>query len=236
MILWFHQRLDQTRQSRTLLHSLAKQERHRNAGYHILVRGGRNEKGKIFGLGSHSTACGDVFVASSCGAPPTAAPTEPPAQEPTERQQNQRKPRGGSRCNRRTDRRGTERSCRNGNAVVITGGELSPDIPEPAEPVTVTWATWIIQNPPFWQATIAAFEEIHPNITIEVQSVPNEEMFDKFLTQIAAGNPPDTAYVSDWMTGARCIMMAWFLWMTILPRARLSISMIMFRHTSNPPG
>src|SRR5215216_2346092 len=27
-------------------------------------------------------------------------------------------------------------------------------------------------------------------------------MFDKLLAQIAAGNPPDTAYVSDWMTGA----------------------------------
>ena len=27
-------------------------------------------------------------------------------------------------------------------------------------------------------------------------------MFDKLLAQIAAGNPPDAAYVSDWMTGA----------------------------------
>ena len=31
---------------------------------------------------------------------------------------------------------------------------------------------------------------------------PGEELFDKLLTQIATGNPPDAAYVSDWMTGA----------------------------------
>lgn len=87
-------------------------------------------------------------------------------------------------------------------AFEITGENYSPDIPEPAEPVTVTWATWVNTDSPFWDATIAAFQEVHPNITIEIQSVPAEEMFDKLLAQIAAGNPPDTAYVSDWMTGA----------------------------------
>ena len=87
--------------------------------------------------------------------------------------------------------------------VPITGENYSPDIPEPAEPVTVTWSTWVNTDTPFWKATIAAFEEVHPNIKIEVQSVPSsDDMFDKLLAQIAAGNPPDTAYVSDWMTGA----------------------------------
>src|SRR6266508_1888697 len=87
--------------------------------------------------------------------------------------------------------------------VPITGENYSPDIPEPAEPVTVTWSTWVNTDTPFWKSTIAAFEQVHPNITIEVQSVPSsDDMFDKLLAQIAAGNPPDTAYVSDWMTGA----------------------------------
>ena len=86
--------------------------------------------------------------------------------------------------------------------VVITGENYSPDIPEPAEPVTVTWATWYNTDTPFWEATIAAFQEVHPNITIEIQSVPQEEMFDKFLAQIAANNTPDTALLSDWMIGA----------------------------------
>lgn len=90
-----------------------------------------------------------------------------------------------------------------GAPVVITGENYSPDIPEPAEPVTVTWATWYNTDTPFWKATIEAFEKVHPNIKIEVQSVPSsDDMFDKMLAQIAAGNPPDTATVSDWMTGA----------------------------------
>jgi len=78
----------------------------------------------------------------------------------------------------------------------------SPEVPEPDEPVTVTWATWINTDTPFWKQTIEEFQSVHPNITIEAQSVPGEEMFDKLLAQIAAGNPPDTAYVSDWMTGS----------------------------------
>src|SRR5690349_4736992 len=60
---WFHQRPDQTRQFRMLLTRSIRQKRHRNAGYHILFRGGRNEKRTIFGLGSHRTARGDVVVA-----------------------------------------------------------------------------------------------------------------------------------------------------------------------------
>src|SRR5215211_3086066 len=64
--------------------------------------------------------------------------------------------------------------------VPITGENYSPDIPEPAEPVTVTWSTWVNTDSPFWKATIAKFEEIHPNITIEIQSVPSsDDMFDK---------------------------------------------------------
>jgi multiple sugar transport system substrate-binding protein len=79
----------------------------------------------------------------------------------------------------------------------------SPDVPDPTEPVTVTWSTWINTDTPFWKTAIANFEQVHPNIKIEVQSVPSsDDMFDKLLAQIAAGNPPDTAYVSDWMTGA----------------------------------
>lgn len=127
------------------------------------------------------------MLLASCGAP--ATPTEPPAQAPTEAPSEATEPAATAEA--------TEAP-----AFDITGENYSPDIPDPTEPVTVTWATWINTDTPFWQETIAAFQELHPNITIEVQSVPNEEMFDKFLAQIAAGNPPDTAYVSDWMTGA----------------------------------
>ncbi len=76
------------------------------------------------------------------------------------------------------------------------GGEdmdFSPDIPDPEEPVVVTFASWVYGEA--WQALADQFHEIHPNITIEFQDVPFEEMHDKLLTQVAANNPPDTAYV-----------------------------------------
>lgn len=127
------------------------------------------------------------MLLASCGTP--ATPTEPPAQAPTDAPSEATEPAAPAEP--------TEEP-----AFEFSGENYSPEIPEPTEPVTVTWATWINTDTPFWQETIAAFQAVHPNITIEVQSVPNEEMFDKFLAQIAAGNPPDTAYVSDWMTGA----------------------------------
>jgi ABC-type glycerol-3-phosphate transport system substrate-binding protein len=132
------------------------------------------------------------LVLSACGGQPAAA-TEPPVQEATEP--------AGEATEPSTE--ATDPAAEPTPAVMeITGENYSPDIPEPAEPVTVTWMTWYNTDTPFWRGTIEAFQEVHPNITIEIQSVPNEEMFDKLLAQIAAGNTPDTAIVSDWMTGA----------------------------------
>ena len=133
------------------------------------------------------------MVLASCAPQATAAPTQPPAQEATEAPATEAP-------SEATEPAATAEATP--SVMEITGENYSPDIPEPAEPVTVTWATWYNTDTPFWRGTIEAFERVHPNITIEIQSVPNEEMFDKFLAQIAAGNPPDTAIVSDWMTGA----------------------------------
>jgi ABC-type glycerol-3-phosphate transport system substrate-binding protein len=71
--------------------------------------------------------------------------------------------------------------------------DFSPEIPDPEEPVVVTFASWVYAEG--WQSLADQFQEIHPNITIEFQDVPFEEMHDKLLTQVAANNPPDTAYV-----------------------------------------
>jgi multiple sugar transport system substrate-binding protein len=71
---------------------------------------------------------------------------------------------------------------------------LSPDIPDPSEPVVVTFASWV-GGGEAWQNLAAEFHALHPNITIEFQDVPFEEMHDKLLTQVAANNPPDSAYV-----------------------------------------
>lgn len=77
----------------------------------------------------------------------------------------------------------------------------SPDIPDPSEPVVVTFASWVHSEGDYWGQMADAFHKIHPNITIEFQDVPFEEMHDKLLTQIAAGNPPDAAYLDSGNVG-----------------------------------
>ena len=135
-----------------------------------------------------------LLVLTACGGQPTAAATEPPAQEPTE-----------------APAEPTEAATEAPAATDAPTGEAtepaidrnySPDIPDPTEPVTVTFANFNDLETPFWQGMKEEFEAVHPNIKIEFQTIPGEEMFDKILAQIAAGNPPDAAYVSDWMTGS----------------------------------
>jgi multiple sugar transport system substrate-binding protein len=71
---------------------------------------------------------------------------------------------------------------------------LSPDVPSPTEPVTVTFASWVGGGQDM-QMMAARFNELYPNITIEFQDVPFEEIRTKLLTQVAANNPPDAAYL-----------------------------------------
>jgi multiple sugar transport system substrate-binding protein/raffinose/stachyose/melibiose transport system substrate-binding protein len=43
----------------------------------------------------------------------------------------------------------------------------------------------------YWEDTVAAFEEANPGVTIEVQSVQNEEMDGKLQTALNSGDAPD---------------------------------------------
>jgi multiple sugar transport system substrate-binding protein len=72
--------------------------------------------------------------------------------------------------------------------------ELSPDIPTPEEPVTISFASWV-GSLPDWQALYVEFQKLYPNITVEFQDVPFEEMRTRLLTNVAANNPPDVAYM-----------------------------------------
>jgi ABC-type glycerol-3-phosphate transport system substrate-binding protein len=66
--------------------------------------------------------------------------------------------------------------------------------------VTVTFASWVGGGQD-WQALAAQFHELYPNITIEFQDVPFEEIRTKLLTQVAANNPPDAAYLGTDVIG-----------------------------------
>ena len=71
---------------------------------------------------------------------------------------------------------------------------LSPGIPEPTEPVTITFQSWVNETE-MMPMLRDRFQELHPNITVEFTGVPAEEMDTRLTTQIAGGNPPDTVFV-----------------------------------------
>jgi len=74
---------------------------------------------------------------------------------------------------------------------------LSPDIPEPTESVTVSFASWVGSNDGTLPTLRDQFQELHPNITIEFQDVPAEEATDRLTTRIAGGNPPDVQFLDQ---------------------------------------
>lgn len=73
---------------------------------------------------------------------------------------------------------------------------LSPDIPDPSEPVTISFASWVGSSDTL-QALRDQFHELHPNITVEFEDVPAEEATDRLTTRIAGGNPPDVQFLDQ---------------------------------------
>ena len=77
---------------------------------------------------------------------------------------------------------------------------LSPSIADPSEPVTVQFASWVGEQEAM-QRLAEQFQELHPNITIDFQDSPAEEITDKLLTQVAGGTVPDAAYLDQGAVG-----------------------------------
>ena len=67
-------------------------------------------------------------------------------------------------------------------------------VPEPTDPVTVTFSSWVGTQPAM-KKLADNFHALHPNITIQFQNVTADNSQQKITTQIAGGNPPDAAFV-----------------------------------------
>jgi len=87
--------------------------------------------------------------------------------------------------------------------AAVDPAQYSPDIAVPDEEVTLTFASWVHSGEPddAWEILATEFHDLYPNITIEFQDIPAEEMHDKLLTQIAANNAPDAAYIDSGTLG-----------------------------------
>jgi multiple sugar transport system substrate-binding protein len=79
------------------------------------------------------------------------------------------------------------------DASPAAGAGAGP-VPEPKEPVTISFASWVGQERGM-RKIYRKFKAEHPNITVKFENIPAEEANRKLTTQIAGGNPPDTAYL-----------------------------------------
>lgn len=74
-----------------------------------------------------------------------------------------------------------------------TGGGAQTSAP-PAD-YTATLTLWenntTGKGPQFWADTIAAYKKVHPNVTINLQPVQNEDLDGKLQTALNGGNAPD---------------------------------------------
>jgi multiple sugar transport system substrate-binding protein len=82
--------------------------------------------------------------------------------------------------------------------------KLSPSIKDPSSPTTITMMTFVDLNTgtKAWLKLAKEFHQIHPNISVNFESVPQEQEQTKLTAQIAGGNPPDVAYVDTGLVGA----------------------------------
>jgi multiple sugar transport system substrate-binding protein len=77
---------------------------------------------------------------------------------------------------------------------------LSPSIPDPDSPTTVTFQSWVGQSVAL-RSLVAQFEKLHPNIKIKLLNVSADSADQKLATQIAGGNPPDIQYMDESSVG-----------------------------------
>ena len=77
------------------------------------------------------------------------------------------------------------------------GQTIQPITPtEPTSPVTITFQSWVGEAQQM-KKLAADFKKEHPNITVKFLNVPAESATQKLTTQIAGGNPPDTAFLDS---------------------------------------
>lgn len=85
-------------------------------------------------------------------------------------------------------------ACGSGTETTTGQGEGEGEVPEPTEPVTISFQSWV--GNVTMKKFVKQFESEHPNITIDLQNAPAEGASQKLTTQIAGGNPPDVAWLN----------------------------------------
>jgi multiple sugar transport system substrate-binding protein len=85
-------------------------------------------------------------------------------------------------------------------AVLASGVHLQGLMAAPRrqDPVTITFAGWgQVAEQEGVLAAIEAFKQENPNINVEWQHTPDTDFTTVFLSNLAAGTPPDTSFISS---------------------------------------
>jgi multiple sugar transport system substrate-binding protein len=92
-------------------------------------------------------------------------------------------------------------------AVACTSGSSTPPTQAPVdEPQTLN--LWIFEGEDEFLPTLTeAFEKEHPNITVKVTNIPEDNYVTKIDTALAAGSPPDIGYMYEtrWMKAGKIL-------------------------------
>lgn len=81
--------------------------------------------------------------------------------------------------------------------VVTATPEPTPDVG--AEPVTLRFTTWTgnEQHLAVLNEIAAAYKELHPNVTVQYDTIPTDDYPTKLAVQLAGGNPPDAGWMPE---------------------------------------
>ena len=82
-------------------------------------------------------------------------------------------------------------ACTGDDGGSAANGQAGGDTSTAQEPVTLEWWTLAEDVTPFEDELVAAFEQAHPEITVNVTTYPEGQFGTKVDTAIAAGRPPD---------------------------------------------
>ncbi len=65
------------------------------------------------------------------------------------------------------------------------------------KPITLNVAVrdYTLDNEPPWKTGVAAYQKLHPNVKIQLEGLPYNDMRDKVLIAVSAGKGPDIVYV-----------------------------------------
>jgi len=85
--------------------------------------------------------------------------------------------------------------CSSGSSSNSNLGKGQGPVPEPKKPVTVTFESWVGQEPGM-KKLAAQFHAQHPMITIQFINASSDTESTKLTTQVAGNTAPDTAFVN----------------------------------------